>query len=286
MFRLLHRLIGRLSVNRKFILIYALDLSAVIFVSTILINEKYIAINFARQEIVGNAYISQIREVLLPTVTDSSADTPAERLMLAEEHYGKTLGSRQLAEKLAGYLDAKKVGVASAEEQKHAMAMALQALITRIGNQSNLILDPDLDSYYTMSLVVLRFPELFDLCLRLGDKALEVGHTVTPQLRSKRQTEYLILEGKIDAVASVRGVTPAWADDFFTDPARNGWKTFGGADLFHWNPTNECIEVTWDTERENSYFYHPLGTIISKADDFKLEFRICAHHRVEMVHRN
>ena len=36
-------------------------------------------------------------------------------------------------------------------------------LLTRIGNQSNLILDPDLDSYYTMSLVVLRFPELLDV---------------------------------------------------------------------------------------------------------------------------
>jgi len=201
-FRLLHRLIGGLSVNRKLILIYTLDLSAVIFVSTILINEKYIAINFARQEIVGNAYISEIREVLLPTSGLSLVDTPAQRLLLAEERYGETLGSRQLAEKLAGHLDAGRPGVAPAEDQKHAMAMALQALITRIGNQSNLILDPDLDSYYTMSLVVLRFPELFDLCLRLGDKAIEVGRALTPQVRTKRQTEYLILEGKIDAVAS------------------------------------------------------------------------------------
>ena len=35
-----------------------------------------------------------------------------------------------------------------------------RALLTTVGNQSNLILDPDLDSYYAMSLVVLRFPEL------------------------------------------------------------------------------------------------------------------------------
>ena len=44
MFSLLTRLIGRLSVGRKLILIYALDLTAVIFVSGILINEKFIAI--------------------------------------------------------------------------------------------------------------------------------------------------------------------------------------------------------------------------------------------------
>jgi diguanylate cyclase (GGDEF)-like protein/PAS domain S-box-containing protein len=201
--RLLHHLIGRLSVSRKLILIYALDLSAVIFVSTILINEKYIAINFARQEIVGNAYISEIRAIVLPqgrrAATESGAASPAERLLQAEEHYGKTMGSRLLAERLAVHLEAREP---LTDAQKHAKALALQALITRIGNQSNLILDPDLDSYYSMSLVVLRFPELFDLCLRIGNKAIEVGQAPTPTLRSTRQTEYLILEGRFDAVAS------------------------------------------------------------------------------------
>ena len=43
-----------------------------------------------------------------------------------------------------------------------------RALVTRVGNQSNLILDPDLDSYYTMSLVLLRFPELLDLVAAIG----------------------------------------------------------------------------------------------------------------------
>jgi hypothetical protein len=42
----LSRLIGGLSVGRKLSLIYLLDLTAVIFISGILINEKYISINF------------------------------------------------------------------------------------------------------------------------------------------------------------------------------------------------------------------------------------------------
>jgi hypothetical protein len=44
--------LGRLSVSRKLTLIYLLDLTAVIFISGILINEKYLAIDFARKEIV------------------------------------------------------------------------------------------------------------------------------------------------------------------------------------------------------------------------------------------
>ena len=47
--------LARLSVGRKLLLIYLLDLTAVIFVSGILIHEKYIAINFARDELRGNA---------------------------------------------------------------------------------------------------------------------------------------------------------------------------------------------------------------------------------------
>ena len=109
MFHFIHRLIGRLSVSRKLTLIYALDLSAVIFVSSILINEKYIAINFARKEIVGNAYITEIRKVLLPESSQGQAEitarTPAELLIDAERRYGEALGSRLLAEKLAERLD-------------------------------------------------------------------------------------------------------------------------------------------------------------------------------------
>ena len=49
MFSLLSRLIGRLTVGRKLALIYLLDLTTVVFISGILINEKYIAINFSRK---------------------------------------------------------------------------------------------------------------------------------------------------------------------------------------------------------------------------------------------
>lgn len=50
-------LIGRLSVSRKLLLIYLLDLTAVIFITAILIEEKFINIDFARKELSGNAYI-------------------------------------------------------------------------------------------------------------------------------------------------------------------------------------------------------------------------------------
>jgi hypothetical protein len=61
-------------------------------------------------------------------------------------------------------------------------------------------------------------------------------------------------------------------EGFATDPLGRGWRTFGDATLFHWNPTNQNLEVTWDSSRTNSYFQLPLGTILSKSDDFSLAF--------------
>ena len=69
----LTRLIGGLSVGRKLSLIYLLDLIAVIFVSGILINEKYIAIHFTQQEIDGCRYIAAISQNLVPLATAGTA---------------------------------------------------------------------------------------------------------------------------------------------------------------------------------------------------------------------
>ena len=122
--------LSRWSVGRKLVLIYLLDLTAVIFVGSILINEKYIAINFARDELRGNAYVDVIRDSLI---------------------------------------DLALVGTGAAAESRKKMPVRAKALapgcelVTRVGKQSKLSLDPDLDSYYTMSLIVLRYPELLDL---------------------------------------------------------------------------------------------------------------------------
>lgn len=188
MFSAVMRFIGRLSVGRKLILIYALDLSAVLFVSAILINEKFIAIDFARKEVLGNQYIAVVRDTLIDL---HGARPGAEKLRTAQAAYGSGMDSRELAEELATLLDA------PTGPDLRLATRAGQALIQRIGNQSNLILDPDLDSYYTMSLIVLRFPELFELIGLIEGKTAQLVRT--PRA-AHLQTEYLILEGRLDAI--------------------------------------------------------------------------------------
>jgi len=60
--------------------------------------------------------------------------------------------------------------------------------------------------------------------------------------------------------------------NFSADPQGAGWKIFGNTNQFHWNSTNQNLEVTWDSAQSNSYFYHALGTTLSRSDDFSIEF--------------
>ena len=47
---------------------------------------------------------------------------------------------------------------------------------------------------------------------------------------------------------------------------------FGDINLFQWDSINQNLEVTWDSSQTNSYFYHSLGTIVAKSDDFSFSF--------------
>ena len=57
-------------------------------------------------------------------------------------------------------------------------------------------------------------------------------------------------------------------ESFSSDPQAGGWRIFGDTNLFSWNSTNQNLEVTWDSSQSNSYFQLPLGTILTRQDDF------------------
>ena len=189
-------LLGRLSVSRKLLLIYLLDLTAVIFITSILIDEKFIAINFARKELQGNAYIGQVRDMLFDAVDAHDGERqPAQptlqaKLTQAEAAYGDGMNSAAMVEALQAALNQPAADSARArQEASHAVFNAGRRLLTQIGDQSNLILDPDLDSYYTMSLTVLRFPELLD-------QLLQYAHLES----SADQRSLLVVKGRLEAL--------------------------------------------------------------------------------------
>jgi hypothetical protein len=61
-------------------------------------------------------------------------------------------------------------------------------------------------------------------------------------------------------------------ENFTNNPSQAGWQIFGDTNLFQWDSTNQNLNVTWDSSQPNSYFYHPLGTVLTRDDDFSIAF--------------
>lgn len=61
-------------------------------------------------------------------------------------------------------------------------------------------------------------------------------------------------------------------ENFSTDPYAQGWHVFGDAKFFTWDSSHQDLQVTWDSSQSNSYFYHTLGTVLSRDDDFSMAF--------------
>lgn len=83
------------------------------------------------------------------------------------------------------------------------------------------------------------------------------------------RTGLLIMWGLV--AASVSGAA-TFEEDFSSNPLQSGWKIFGDTNLFQWDATNQDLAVTWDSSRTNSFFYHALGTILARDDNFHLDF--------------
>jgi len=62
------------------------------------------------------------------------------------------------------------------------------------------------------------------------------------------------------------------SEDFSSNPLLRGWRVFGDTNLFQWDATNQNLRVTWDSSQGNSYFYQPMGTILTREDDFSVAF--------------
>ena len=242
----LYQMLGRLRVGQKLLLIFLLDMSAVAYVSGIMLNEKFLAIDFARKELAGSAYISALQPALLALAGDAPAQGDPGRWVRhfravteAEVRHGADMASAAPARDFSQALQP----LNDDDGQTRQLALAIDRgrdLITRVGNQSNLILDPDLDSYYTMSIVLLRLPEL----LTLG-----ADYVRTPLDGDVARTRRLLLEGRLDA--AVQGLASDYQEAF----AANG----SGALRQHLEPSRQALMNAVDGLR-NAAAQQQFGT--------------------------
>jgi signal transduction histidine kinase/CheY-like chemotaxis protein/HPt (histidine-containing phosphotransfer) domain-containing protein len=204
---------NRLTYPRKFALILLLSALPLGLVMYLLISEMNDRIEFARKEIQGNQYLRPLRHLfehalqsrelahtyasgrvsLRPELIRKQAeiDDDLETAQAVDQKLGhilKTTSKYDALKENRRFLKAKLLGLEASDcDDLHRQLLAeIRALSVHAGNTSNLILDPDLDSYYLMDAVLLKLPQSQDLLAQarlLGKKSIVTGKTPTMEER-------------------------------------------------------------------------------------------------------
>ena len=208
-----------LRTSTKLLLLCAVFVGALVVATYSLIAEKQIAINFVRKELVGVEYLEALRAVYADILTNKggapAATGEAARSLVEVKDPGfDQLDTRALESALAGMID--KLALTADADQRRTLAgdalTAARRLASRIGDDSNLTLDPDLDSYYVQDIVVAKMPTLLSQIGELHSQleTLSPGNSSAASL----SVDALVLDGMIrstldgiesDLQASYRG---------------------------------------------------------------------------------
>ena len=200
-----------LKVGRKLILlgiVFSLPLAVLLF---LLVKEQNIAIDFGENERRGVEYIKPVRQLLhgiqkhQVAFLNGAAEASALEKQIEDDirsakdvdgRYGKEFKTTNslagLAEKwattksliLRSSSSAKPENINSVYDD--IVGKSVLPLIIQVGNTSQLILDPDLDSYYAMDNVINELPELGQLIAQANAHATDLILT-RENMESKKQ---------------------------------------------------------------------------------------------------
>ena len=200
-----------LTVARKLILLgvmFSLPVAALLY---LLIKEQNIAIEFGSKERIGVEYINPVRHLLHDiqkhqvAFLNGSAETAALEKQIevdirsAQEQDGRYGQELKTTHSLSGLVEkwsttkslilrstsnAKPESINSAYDD--IVGKSILPLIVQAGDTSNLILDPDLDSYYAMDNVILNLPTLGQLIAQVNGHVADLVLT-RENMESKKQ---------------------------------------------------------------------------------------------------
>ena len=196
-----------LPTSLKLIILCSTFLVAISVTIYSLVAEKQIAIDFARKELVGNRYLTTLREVYGAILTTQLHPSPGPQAIGSADEIIKALSAAGAdADGMLQTGEARQALTATLRdlwggEVKGGNADALvldalakgRALASRVGDDFNLALDPDLDSYYLQNIVVTRLPMFLG---QLGEmRALLHRAAATGAEANERKVRVLVLDG-------------------------------------------------------------------------------------------
>jgi signal transduction histidine kinase len=193
--------------STKFVLLCSLFVGSIILATYSLIEEKQIAISFVRKELVGTEYLEALRGVYAAILVEradvtaaynqTSIDSALKAIEKAEADTAGSLDTAQLADTLADSVR-KLPPTPGSNDQQALIVEALNKardLADRIGDGSNLILDPGLDSYYVQYIVVKNVPALFSQLAELQQVRAALATSSAPS--DDLRVRHMLLDGMV-----------------------------------------------------------------------------------------
>lgn len=161
----MRRLLDRLSLKAKFTLVGAVVLAAMVMALGVLVTTMNDAISFSAKERLGVEYHKPLRDllgrVLDAQVTPSAQAEVTKAIEAVDAVHARLGGDLDIGDrwdKVKAQWEGVRAGGAQADYAP--LIGGVAGLMDHVGNTSNLILDPDLDSYYLMDIVVTRIPHI------------------------------------------------------------------------------------------------------------------------------
>lgn len=205
---------NRLSYPQKFTLIGCLFAMPLTLVMYLLISEINSRVDFAQKEIYGNQYLRPLRQLreyipklqlfnyqpLKPNSNqadiggylETKIDADFQLLANADSQLSPLLNSREYFDKIYQRWQLFKLrrndwSLETYDFFYQDLTADINRLSARVGDSSNLILDPDLDTYYLMDATLLKLPEMQKNLaeIRLLSQKVSLRSEVIPEQRSQ-----------------------------------------------------------------------------------------------------
>lgn len=162
-----------LRARTKFLILCGVCLVLTSVATYALLVEKQIAINFARRELVGSKYLALLRPIYVAVLkTQAKGDVghpqnvfgpePLDLLSRADAETAGTLHIENIVKVLAVALRDLGTNNSNPADPYLVALKNLRDLAARIGDDSNLTLDPVLDTYHVGYIVVSRLPTVLE----------------------------------------------------------------------------------------------------------------------------
>ena len=167
------RFVGGLNIRVQIGLIIGLLLAPLLIVTALLVRSEQKSVDFAQLELKGTQYATMLTQGVMAAARSDAATLAdiAGRVKSASGQYDDLFQSRAA---VSAFLAAAANGPSSEVIEAGAKA------VSKVADGSNLTLDPDLDSYYVMDLLILRLPELAAATRSSAVAAAHYGKGKTP----------------------------------------------------------------------------------------------------------